>query len=116
MNSIYNTSNQNIIEQEIERKFNEVLDKLPLKELKTQKNELDYFNYNIYDLYKNTLKTIIDIINDIVELIDNRKYINSNYYYKSLLDIFFNEKRLFYIGIIFIILSIIMYFIDGATI
>jgi hypothetical protein len=53
---------------------------------------------------------------EFIDLIDDSKYINNNEYYKSLLNIFFDEKRLFYIGIIFIILSLIIYFIDGATI
>ena len=40
----------------------------------------------------------------------------NNFNYKNYLKIFFNENRMFYIGIILILFSFIIYFIDGATI
>jgi len=108
--------NTNYIEKEIERKFNDVLSKLPLKKLKENKEDIEYYNYNIYDIYQNMMQTIIDIITEIIQLIDDSKYIENNIFYNRLYSIFFNEKRIFYLGIIFIILSFIIYFIDGASI
>jgi len=67
----------------------------------------------IIDIYHNTLQTIIDIINDIINLYETSY---TQFKFKRLLIIFFNENRMFYIGIILIILSFIIYFIDGATI
>ena len=109
--------NKKFIEQTIEKKFNQILEKIPdLKKNLTKEIaiENDYFNFSIIDTYKNTLQTIIDIINDITRIIDY----SSNYdnIFKKILNIFFNENRMFYIGIILIILSFVIYFIDGATI
>lgn len=107
-------SNTILIENKIEKKINDVLEKLPLKDIKIEKN--DFFNLNLYDIYKNTLQTIIDIINDLIELFEDKKYIKKEVFYERLYKIFIDDKRLLYIGIIIIFLSFIIYFIDGATI
>jgi hypothetical protein len=57
------------------------------------------------------MQTIIDIINDIVMFFDNP----SNNMYADLKNILFKKERQFYVGIIFIILSFVIYFIDGVT-
>jgi len=106
--------NNKLIEETIEKKFNQLLTEIPAF-IKTEKNkeENDFFNYSITELYNNTLKTVIDIINDFMKIIDNT---DRNNYLMSFLQIFFKEQRMFYIGIILIILSFVIYFIDGATI
>jgi len=106
-------SDNKIIEEEIEKKFNQLLAKIPdIIKRDKNKDETDFFNFSIIDLYHNTLQTVIDIINDIIRIFD----IGSDNYLKSILIILFNESRMFYIGIILIILSFVIYFIDGATI
>ena len=72
---------------------------------------MDITELNIGLIYKNTMQTIIDIINDIVILIDNPSSNN----YNKFKEIFFKKERQFYIGIIFIILSFVIYFIDGVS-
>jgi hypothetical protein len=72
---------------------------------------MDITELNIGVIYKNTMQTIIDVINDIILLYDNPR----NYYYKDLINILFKKERQFYIGIIFIILSFVIYFIDGVS-
>jgi len=73
---------------------------------------MDITELNIGFIYKNTMQTIIDIINDVILLIDNP----SANLYKDLKEIFLKKERLFYIGIIFVILSFVIYFIDGVSI
>jgi hypothetical protein len=73
---------------------------------------MDITELNIGVIYKNTMQTIIDIINDIVLLFDNP----SKNLYQDLKNILFKKERQFYIGIIFIILSFVIYFIDGVSI
>jgi hypothetical protein len=74
---------------------------------------MDITKINISDIYKNTMQTIIDIINDITFLInDDKKYLN----YNEIIQIFIKNDRMFYMGIIFIILSFVIYFIDGVSI
>jgi len=102
-----------IIEETIEKKFNQLLKEIPAF-IKTEKTEeKDFFNFSIIDIYNNTIQTIIDIINEFMRIMDNT---NRDNYLMSFLNIFFKEKRMFYIGIILIILSFVIYFIDGATI
>jgi len=110
------SDNIKIIEKEIENKFNQLLANMP----NITKNDniidnSDFFNLSIIDIYHNTLQTIIDIINDIMIIIDNGNG-NINNYLKAILRILSNESRFFYLGIILIILSFVIYFIDGATI
>ena len=104
-----------IIETTIETKFNQLLETIPQFIKKEEiKDENDFFNISMIDIYKNTIQTIIDIINDITHLLD----ISTNYdnIFIKILKIFFKNERMFYIGIILIILSFIIYFIDGASI
>lgn len=72
---------------------------------------MDITELNIGVIYKNTMQTTIDIINDIILLYDNP----SKYMYKDFINILFKKERQFYIGIIFIILSFVIYFIDGVS-
>ena len=69
---------------------------------------MDITNLNINNIYKNTIQTIIDIINEVIISIDNNNY-------KDIYKIIFKENRQFYIGIIFILLSFVIYFIDGVS-
>ncbi len=108
--------NKKFIEGEIENKFNQLLTNLPnIIKSDFKKDETDFFNFSIVDIYHNTLQTIIDIINDIIRILDNSNG-DINNYLKAILMVFFNESRMFYVGIILIILSFVIYFIDGATI
>jgi|688.fasta_scaffold590638_2 hypothetical protein len=116
VNNIELNESKKIIEETIESKFNQLLTTLPniIKENSNRpKDSNDFFELSIIDIYKNTLQTIIDIINDIINLYETS---HNQFNFKRLLIIFFNENRMFYIGIILIILSFIIYFIDGATI
>jgi translation initiation factor 2 beta subunit (eIF-2beta)/eIF-5 len=105
--------NRKIIEETIEKKFNQLLKQIPAF-IKTEKeDEKDFLKFSIIDIYNNTLQTVVDIINEFMRILDNT---NRDNYLMSFLNIFFKEKRMFYIGIILIILSFVIYFIDGATI
>ena len=73
---------------------------------------MDITELNIGNIYKNTMQTIIDIINDSIILFDNYNY---NSFYGNIKNIFLKKERQFYIGIIFIILSFVIYFIDGVS-
>jgi hypothetical protein len=73
---------------------------------------MDITELNISNIYKYTIQTIIDIINEIIILIDN----NDKNFYEKLKNIFLKKERQFYIGIIFILLSFVIYFIDGVSI
>ena len=83
-----------------------------------RKESKNPYNLTINELYKNTLQTVIDIINDIIEL--NNKVSQEpndiNYYITKVIYILTDNDRKLYVGIILIILSFVIYFIDGASV
>jgi hypothetical protein len=99
-----------IIETTIENKFNDLVSSLSLNtNANTNANaNRDFTNFTIIDIYKNTIQTIIDIINETMVIIDN----SSSNYFTNIIMVFFKDYRMFYIGIILIILSFVIYFID----
>ena len=110
-----NTDIEKYIEKQIELKLNGLLKTLPDTLPKNNKIKPIY-NLTIKELYKNTLQSLIDIINDIVDVYNKKDYINNNNYIFILYNIFTKDNRKIYVGIMLIILSFIIYFIDGASI
>jgi hypothetical protein len=110
-----NSGIEKYIETQIELKLNNLLETLP----KTIPNDMKIkpiHNLTIKELYKNTLQTSIDIINDIIEAYSKKNYINTNNYIYILFNIFTKDDRKIYVGIMIIILSFIIYFIDGVSV
>ena len=110
-----NTDIEKYIEKQIELKLNSLLKTLPDTLPKNQKIKPIY-NLTIKELYKNTLQSLIDIINDIVDVYSKKDYINNNNYIFILYNIFTKDNRKIYVGIMLVILSFIIYFIDGSSI
>ena len=103
------------IEKQIEIKLNSLLETLPDKIPKDLQIKPIY-NLTIKELYKNTLQTLIDIITDIVDVYSKKDYVNNNNYIYILLSIFTKDDRKIYVGIMLIILSFIVYFVDGVSV
>lgn len=103
------------IERNIEKKVNQILDVLPNTREKIESSKL-IFEYTIGEIYTNLIECTVDIINDVANLISERKYLNKTDYFNQLYQIIFKPERRLYIGIIFILLSFILYFIDGSSI
>lgn len=115
-----NTSNlasidfDKIIEKKIENKFNQVMDILPSPENVNIPKSIP--DYTISDIYNGIIQTIIDVINEMSELMSERKYMSNKEYREKIFSIFLNQKRRYFLGIILIILSFILYFIDGSSV
>jgi len=103
------------IEKQIEIKLNSLLETLPDKIPKDLQIKPIY-NLTIKELYKNTLQTLIDIITDIVDVYSKKDYVNNNNYIYILLSIFTKDDRKIYVGIMLIVLSFIVYFVDGVSV
>jgi len=108
------TDIEKYIEKQIELKINSLLETLP-DTIPDALKIKPVYNLTIKQLYKNTLQTMIDIINDIVDVYSKKDYINNNNYIYILLYIFTKNNRTIYAGIILIFLSFIIYFIDGVS-
>jgi DNA-directed RNA polymerase len=109
------TDIEKYIEKQIEIKLNSLLETLPDKIPKDHQVKPVY-NLTIKELYKNTLQTLIDIITDIVDVYSKKDYVNSNNYIYILLSIFMKDDRKIYVGIMLVVLSFIVYFVDGVSV
>jgi hypothetical protein len=109
------TDIEKYIEKQIEIKLNSLLETLPDKIPKDNQVKPVY-NLTIKELYKNTLQTLIDIITDIVDVYSKKDYVNSNNYIYILLSIFMKDDRKIYVGIMLVVLSFIVYFVDGVSV
>lgn len=118
-----NTSNIQVsdidkyIEQNIEKKINQLLDTLPQTHTQNDiKMPKMIQEYTVGELYTGTIQTVIEIINEFTALNADRKYLSSKDYFKKLFDIFLKNDRKIFVGIVLVILSFILYFIDGADV
>jgi hypothetical protein len=103
------------IEKQIENKFKDLLTTLPDSVPKGYYNKPIY-EYTIIELYKNTLQTSIDILNDLTNYYNDKQAYKDKTYSQVIFDIFLNDNRKVYVGILLIFLSFVIYFIDGASI
>jgi hypothetical protein len=116
---IKETDIEKYIEKQIEIKLNNLLETLPEKIPKDLEKDLQIkpiYNLTIKELYKNTLQSLIDIITDIVDVYSKKDYVNNNNYIYILLNIFTKDNRKIYVGIMLVILSFIVYFVDGVSV
>jgi hypothetical protein len=102
------------IESNIEKKLNQLFDVLPQSD-NVQIPKMIH-EYTVYEIYQGTLETAINVINDITALNAEIQYMDSQIYRQKLIDIFLLPERRIYVGIILVILSFILYFIDGASV
>jgi hypothetical protein len=66
-------------------------------------------------LYYKTIQTLIDLINDISDIISNMESETSAETRSKVIKSLFQKDRRVYVGIIFIFLSFVLYFIDAAV-
>jgi len=103
-----------LIEETIEQKINKILEILPLEKEDVYTPKYIY-DYTIIELYNGTIQTVINIINELSLLFSDRKYLSSKEYRIKLFSILFQDDRKIFVGIILIMLSFVLYFIDGAN-
>ena len=102
------------IEEKVESEINKVINVINYD--KKKYNNKMIYEYSINELYENTINTIINMIHDISDFLSiNHTNISSEEYRNNIFKIFFSTERKLYTGIILIILSFILYFIDGVS-
>lgn len=75
----------------------------------------EFSRLTINQVYDNTLKTTVAILNDISETISEKEVLTNAEFRRRLVDIFLIKERRMYVGILLIIFSFILYFIDSST-
>lgn len=116
METEYSTSNltniDKYIETTIEKKIGQLIDVLPSdKNVQLSKQIQDL---TIGELYNGTIQTLIDVINELSAVMSERKYMSNESYRTKLYEIFAKKERKLFIGIVMVVLSFILYFIDGS--
>jgi hypothetical protein len=104
------------IEKRIEMKLNDLLQALPDKPLSPDVKRI--YEMTISEIYINTLQTAIDILNDLTEIYSNKNYVDSSLenYMTLVFNILLKDNRKVYLGILLVVMSFILYFIDGASV
>jgi hypothetical protein len=95
--------------------INAFLDKYPNIIPKDKIPSTPIFELSVKEIYRRTLQTIIDIINEVSNIISQRIYMSQTEFRRKLFETFTNSDRRLYVGILLIILSFIIYFIDSAA-
>ena len=99
-------------------KVNEFLSRYPKTKADPNFNESDnkpWTDLPVKTIYTKTIQTLIDLINDIADIISASEVDGSTITRRKLVEAFFLKERRVYVGIIFIFLSFVLYFIDSAV-
>lgn len=103
------------IEEKIEDKFN----KLEETENSKKKNadEKKIHELSVHELYQNTMQYLINVIDDISDFLSvNHSNLSNHEYRNKIYEIFLNNDRILYTGIILIFISLVIYFIDNTSV
>lgn len=103
------------IEEKIEDKFN----KLEETENSTKKkvDEKKIHELSVHELYQNTMLYLINVIDDISDFLSvNHSNLSNHEYRNKIYEIFLNNDRILYTGIILIFISLVIYFIDNTSV
>lgn len=75
----------------------------------------DISKLTVEQVYNNTIKTSVGIVNDFGDLISEKEVISNTEFRRRLVRMFLTEERRMYVGILLIVLSFILYFIDSSA-
>jgi hypothetical protein len=112
LNKVENTLGE---KEKVLKQINEFLGKYPNIISKDKNESTPIFELSIKELYRRTLQTSIDIINDLSEIISQKNYVSNATFRRKLFEIFTKPERRLYVGILLILLSFILYFIDASA-
>jgi hypothetical protein len=69
----------------------------------------------VTELFRRTIKTSIDIINDVSDALSQREAMGAAQFRRKLVSIFTAPERRLYVGFWMVFLSIVLYFIDSSA-
>jgi hypothetical protein len=101
--------------EKVLKQINDFLGKYPTIIPPDRNPSTPVYDLSLKEVYRRTLQSVIDIINDISELISQRHYMGETTFRRKLFEVFTKPERRLYVGILLIILSFILYFIDSAA-
>lgn len=75
----------------------------------------EFSTLTVGQIYNNTIKTVVSIVNDFGDIVSDREMMTNTEFRRQLLGMFLLEERRMYVGIVLILLSFILYFIDSSA-
>jgi cell division protein FtsX len=97
------------------KQINDFLGKYPTLIPKDKNPTTPVTELSIKEIYRRTLQSLISIIQEISDLISQRNYISQTTFRRRLFEIFTTPERRLYVGILLMLLSFMLYFIDSAA-
>jgi len=101
--------------EKVLKQINDFLGKYPTLVPKDKNPATPVTELSMKELYRRTIQTLIDIIQEVSDLIGQRNYISQATFRRRLFEIFTAPERRLYVGVVLILLSFILYFIDSAA-
>lgn len=103
------------IEEKIEDKFNKIEETENSK--KKNVDEKKIHELSVHELYQNTMQYLINVIDDFSDFLSvNHSNLSNHEYRNKIYEIFFNNDRILYTGIILVFISLVIYFIDNTSV
>lgn len=96
-------------------KINDFLKKYP-KVIPADKNpQSTIAQLSMKEIFRRTINTTVDILNDVSETFSNRPYLSNAEFRRELMTALTKKERRLYVGILLVLLSFILYFIDSSA-
>lgn len=95
--------------------INKFLELYPKSIPKDRNPEAYFYELSVIEIYRRFIRAAIHIIEEISELISQKKYVSAATFRRELFQIFTKKERRLYVGLWLIFLSFILYFIDSAA-
>ena len=110
--------NDPLLQKNAIEKINQFLTRYPETKANPDFNEdliKPWTDLPVKTLYVKTIQTLIDLINDISDIISASEIDGSVVTRRKIVEAFFRKERRVYVGLLFIFLSFVLYFIDSAV-
>jgi hypothetical protein len=79
-----------------------------------QDDTIPWTDLSVSVLFKKTIRTLIDIINDLADIISASESNSAATTRRNIMNAFFQKERRLYVGFLFIFISFVLYFVDSA--
>jgi hypothetical protein len=101
--------------EKVLKQINDFLGKYPTIIPPDRNPSTPIYDLSLKEVYRRTLQAVIDIINDISDLLTQRQYMGDTAFRRKLFEVITKPERRLYVGILLIILSFLLYFIDSTA-
>jgi hypothetical protein len=96
-------------------KINDFLKKYPTVIPADKNPDSTVIQLSVKEIFRRMIETTIGILNDVSDTFSNKAYLSQSEFRRDLFKAFTRSDRRLYVGILVVILSFVLYFIDSAA-